>query len=275
MRFHLAITGEDDAAKDPIRRAFEGRGLEIGEEFATLAEGRQKYPTREQIADAGRFWLAKIARRSGQIGPERRIWLLDYERLADGPGVRADWMAGRLTVDQGLALYLGAARGAHAYLSGPDVEAMNPGGGVAWLMLPKLIGLDGYDEPALRFARDLLAKAQASFLVPSFRAQRRIGDGITAEAQKRRTLNGWRTLANAVGPASIMPELCPTWYGGTGAFEALGEADVEAQVAGLVEAGCTDAVIWCQGEAHAVGLVAEHCRRLAAGAARAIEPRPR
>lgn len=275
MIFHLAITGEHEPSRELVRKAFKATGLAIGEEWTPVAEGTQRYPSRERVEDAGRFWAAKIANRAGQTGATK-VWLPDYERLGDGADVRRDWMAGRIPLDKAMATYMGAARAAAAYLGTQEGgNIVPPDARLAWILLPQLIGTEGFDECALAFAESLLSVAQASFVCPSFRPRRLIGQGITAEAQRRRVRNGFASMAEHVGADRVVPELCPSFYGGTGSIFVVPPEDIHEQVVGLAEAGCREVVIWVQGEENACQITARHAATMAAAAAQAINRRPR
>lgn len=169
--------------------------------------------------------------------------------------------------------YLSGAKAAAMYLG--SLGTIPTSARVGWLLLPQLIGVNGFDALALDFARSLLGRAKADLLIPSFRARRLIGQGITADDQRKRAREGYLSLAEAIDPERIIVELCPTWYGGVAAFEQVPEADHEAIVGGLVEAGCKRAVVWVQGEPEVAVLTARQAAIMAQACARAIKPRPR
>lgn len=275
MILHLALTGSSDAAKEPVRHEFDRPGVTLGEEWSPLAEGRQRFPTRAQVAEADEWWADRLRRTTAERGRKYRVWALDLEMLGEGPTVRRDWMAGRIAIDRDMATYLGAARAAAHHLGTPEGGFVLPADAeVVWILLPQLIGPTGLPDYAMDFASSLLNDAHASRLAPSFRPRRLIGNGITASAQRRRVAVGYAQMADRFGPDMVIPELCPTFYD-NGSISPVPDQDTEAMIRGLVDAGCPRAVVWAQAEPSVASIIARHCRVFARGVARARQPEPR
>lgn len=246
-------------------------GLRFAESIFPLAEGVQKWATREQADNAQAIWSDRFIRRMADIGSPVRVWMPDYELKAEGADVMREWMRGNIKPSLNTARYM---QGAAAALAELDAAGKVPNGaGLVWYGLSWLEGVFGYMSHQLALAKQLLTLG-AWAVCPSFKIRRRIGEGISAHHQRARTRIAAQQLIETLGsPDLVIPEISCTEYGSE-SFEAVPERDIAEAFAGMVEAGCTQCMVYGQAESEPVArVVAEHMRVFGAGV-KAAEAQP-
>lgn len=268
MRIHPCLTGTDINAMAIVYDAARDAGASFAEPIFPLAEGVQRWASRDQAENAVEIWKGRFQRRIDELGTPVRLWMPDYELKAEGPEVVRAWMSGTLSIPLNTARYM---QGAAAALHELDSEAVLPDGArLVWYGLPKLDGVAGYTRDQTVFASRLI-ELGAWAVSPSFKIRRRISDGISYAAQRARTRVAASQLIEALGsPELVLPEISCTGYGDRG-FDAVPAQDIEAAMLGMKDAGCTQCMLYGQAENEAVArVVAFHVREFAMGAAAAI-----
>lgn len=273
MKLLIALTGSDVAAHRPIIDVVHSAGFPVEAKVYPLAEGRQRWATREMAEMGHLMWLRRFSARAAMLNAHNpKWWMPDYELNGEGTETVRAWMDGELVVPEYTAKYMASARAALEFMATEAGGSMIQGDPeVLWYGLPRLSGLKGFDARAKAFAERLLDDLKATRVCPSFKIRRLIGEGITADGQRERTRVGYLSMTEAIGPEFVIPELSCTKYGG--AIQGVPERDAEAAIAGLMDAGCKRMVIWAQAETPALGsYIARHMQVFLRGAANAINP---